>query len=137
MEITINSHLAKVKMETQYVKLWIEDGILHGQFAKDMNMNLEIAKQCVETRVNFTQHTSYPFLIDLRNVKTINKEAREYLGEEGSIYIKAGALLINSFLTKTLGNFFLAINTPKAPTKLFDNETKAIEWLKQFNNKVA
>ena len=119
-------------METQYVKLRIENGILFGKFAKDLNIDFEIAKHCVETRINFTNHTAYPFIIDLREVKSVSKEAREYLGEEGSQYIKAGALLTSSFFTKTLGNFFLALNTPTIPSKLFQNESDAVEWLKSY-----
>ncbi len=121
-----------MQIETQYVRLRLENGILFGQFAPNIHMNLDIAKHCVETRINFCKHTAYPFVIDLRGIRSISKEAREYMGKEGSQYVTAGALLTNSFLAKTLGNFFLAINTPKVPSRLFDDKEKAIEWLKQF-----
>ena len=132
MVLTLTYPIPHMQIETQYVKLRLQDGILFGQFATNIHMNLEIAKHCVETRINFIKHTSYPFVIDLRGIRSISKEAREYMGKEGSQYVTAGALLTNSFLAKTLGNFFLAINTPKVPSKLFDDEEKAIEWLKQF-----
>ena len=31
-----------------------------------------------------------------------------------------------------MGNFFLNVSKPMAPTKLFDDEASALAWLKEF-----
>ena len=46
----------------------------------------------------------------------------------------AFGILIGSTTSRVLGNFYLGINKPTVPTKLFDNEEEAIKWLKQFCN---
>jgi len=72
-------------------------------------------------------------LIDARNVKSITKEARDYLASaEGTRYVTAAGLLLESYLGKIMGNFFLQINKPSLPTKMFSNKKEAIEWLTQY-----
>jgi hypothetical protein len=41
----------------------------------------------------------------------------------------AFAILIDSSVSRVVGNFFLGINKPAVPTKLFTNEKEAVKWL--------
>ena len=120
------------KLETAYMTLWIDDGILHCKFCDSLDMDLDIAKNCVGERVTFSNFTSYPCLIDMKGLVSVTKEAREYMAADGSLFITAGALLVNNSLTKMLGNLFLNINKPKVPTRIFTEEEEAKKWLKQF-----
>jgi hypothetical protein len=95
-------------------------------------MDLTIARLCVEERLRFCEGESFPCLINMRGLKSVTKEAREYLANEGTLLVKAGALVINSLLTEMIGNIFLSVNKPKVPTRLFLDEAAAISWLKQF-----
>lgn len=119
-------------LETPYMKLWKQESILFCSYSDKLNVDLKIAKHCVKSRLDFSEGASYPVLIRLQGVCSITKEARDYFGEEGSKFIKAGALIIISPLTKILGNIFLNINQPKVPTRIFTNEKDAIEWLKKY-----
>ncbi|MES2286254.1 MAG: hypothetical protein V4547_11240 [Bacteroidota bacterium] len=123
-------------LETKYVKIWIADGILYCTFANDLDVDIEIAKSAVESRINFSKGISYPLLVDMKGIRSFTKEARDYAGKEGARLIKAGALVVDSALTKTLGNLFLLINKPNVPTKLFTDEKEAKEWLQHFNSGV-
>ena len=119
-------------LETAYMKIWKEDGILYSVYSENLNINIEIAKNCVETRIAYSQGISYPVLIDMKGVKSVTKEARDYLADEGARLIKGGALIVESALNKMLGNLFLRINKPKIPVKLFTDEKEAKEWLQQY-----
>jgi len=119
-------------VETQYLKIWKEDNILHCVFADKLNVNLEIAMHCVRERIAFSQGQSYPYLIDMTGVLSMTKEVRGYMAIEGAKYIKAGALLTHSALSKMLGNLFLSINKPAIPTKLFTDVQAAKDWLQQY-----
>lgn len=121
-------------LETKYVKLWIEDGILFCRFTENLNVDLDIVKSSVESRINFSKGISYPLLIDMKGVRSFTKEAREYAGKEGIKLVKAGALVVDSALTKMLVNLFLLINKPNVPTKLFTDENEAKEWLQHFKS---
>ena len=119
-------------VETPYVKIWKDGDMLCCVFANKLDIDLEIAKHCVEARIMFSEGVSYPCLIDMKDVRSATKAAREYMAAEGAMYMKAGALLIGSVLTRTIGNIFLSINKPEVPAKLFTDEKEAKEWLKQY-----
>src|SRR6266542_1295724 len=112
--------------ETAYMKIWKQDGILFCSYADKLCIDLAIAEQCVKSRIDFSEGTSYPVLLRLHGINSVTKEARDYLGKEGSHLIKAGAFIIASPLSKILGNIFLKLNKPTVPTKLFTDETLAI-----------
>jgi hypothetical protein len=74
-----------------------------------------------------------PLLVDSRNIKSMEREARVYYaGEEGRKSVSACALLIGSPVSRVIGNFFMGLNKPLVPTRLFTSETEAIEWLRRF-----
>lgn len=118
--------------ENPYVKIWIEDNILFCVYENKLNIDLEIANECVELRLEYAKGVSYPVVIDIKGIISITKEAREYFSSKGAESITAGAFIINSPLTKILGNIFLTVNKPQTPAKLFTNEKAAMKWLKKY-----
>ena len=71
-----------------------------------------------------------PSLIDMRQIKSTTREAREY--STGAKYTPAVALLIASPISRILGNFFINYSQPPYPTRLFTSEDEALDWLKGF-----
>ena len=70
-------------------------------------------------------------LLDISNLKSISAESRKYYGGTETTQIQhALAIITTSKFSKILGNFFMTFNRPKYPTKLFVDESMAIEWLK-------
>jgi hypothetical protein len=120
------------KYESQYVTMWVEEGILCAEFSKGLEMTLEIAKSCVEARIFFSKGKSYPLLVDMTEVKSMTWEARKYMASMGSTLVKAGALLTRSLLSRTVGNVFLKIDRPPVPVRLFTSKQNARSWLLQF-----
>jgi hypothetical protein len=41
-------------------------------------------------------------------------------------------LIVDTPLSRTLGTFFLRVNKPPFPVRLFDNEASAVAWLRAF-----
>ena len=119
-------------IEIPIAKMWKEEGIIFVKFIDKLDMTLENAKSGVQARLELSEGMSQPVLIDMRGIKSVTKEAREYLAEEGAKLITAGALIVGSPLNRTLGNIFLWVNKPKVPTKLFTDEGEAREWLKPY-----
>lgn len=114
------------------IEVWVEGGIAYCSFGDNRNVDLELAKYCVEKRLSVFKGFSYPSHIDMRTIKTISKEARKYFADEGSRGIVAGALIVEFPFSEMLGNIFLTINKPKIPTKLFVNSENALNWLREF-----
>ena len=63
-------------------------------------------------------------------MRGIEREARAYYSSLRSI--TARALLVESPVTRVMANFFISINKPPVPTKLFTSEDQAVAWLKNF-----
>jgi hypothetical protein len=74
-----------------------------------------------------------PVLIDMRLGRENDRETREYYSSsEGLRATKALALLVESPFTRVMANFFISINKPLVPTRLFTSEDAAVAWLKTF-----
>jgi len=74
-------------------------------------------------------------IIDMTAVYEISKKARDYFANERTASIqRATALLIGSAVSRTIGNFFLGLNKPITPTKLFTDPQEAIKWLRTFSD---
>ena len=76
----------------------------------------------------------YPILVNLKEIKSISKEARDHFSMQNRTPgITAIGLLIKSPASRIIGNFFLGLNKSTVPVRLFTNEEKAVLWLKQFS----
>ena len=74
-------------------------------------------------------------IIVIGALTVISKDAREYFANERTASIqRATALVTSSALTVLIANFFMGLNKPLSPTKMFSNTDKAIEWLSQYSN---
>jgi hypothetical protein len=72
-------------------------------------------------------------LVDIRNMKSVTKEARDYYGHEDTApFCCACALLVNSYFSTLIANFFISFTKLSKPTKLFSSKEEAIEWLKRI-----
>lgn len=71
----------------------------------------------------------HALLVDIRDVEQIDAKARRYHATESGQYFTAVALLVDSPLSRVIGNFFLGLNRPAYPLQLFSDESAAIEWL--------
>lgn len=71
-----------------------------------------------------------PLLVDMRAVDGIEREVRAYYS---SVEVStARALLIESLVGQVIANFFISLNKPTVPTRLFTSEAEAVAWLKDF-----
>jgi hypothetical protein len=131
-------------MEKQYYKeyknisFWKEenDDILFFKYSPQLEMTLDIAKELVANRLEYTNGKWMYTLIDGSNLKSTTKEARDYMAnpEGGLKGILAGAFLSNSVVTTVIINLYLSINKPPTPAKFFSNKENAVKWLKELKN---
>jgi len=119
---------------TRTAKIWLgEDGITRITYFRNTEDMLVDAKEMVATVWNINKGKKTSLLVDKRVIKSMDREAREYYaGEEAAKTVNATALLIGSPVSRIIANFYIRLNKPKFPVKLFTSETEAIEWLKGF-----
>jgi hypothetical protein len=46
--------------------------------------------------------------------------------------VSAFAIIIQSPLSRVIGNFFMGLNKPRVPARLFKSEKEAVKWLKEL-----
>jgi len=123
-----------VRLENEYAIVELSNGIIVGTLKPDIVDKL-IAQKAVISRLELSHGKSFPFLINIKSVKTVTKEARDFLAsEEGCKGVTAASILIDSVIGSMIGNFFIRISKPLVPTRLFTNEEDAKKWLFKFSS---
>lgn len=120
---------------TQYVKFWVEDGILYFVYNPSTLINLKIAEKIVQQRIAFQNDISYPILCDLRNLKAADKAARDFLAIEGTYLATAVALLIDKNYSERLSAQFIKTSTPPVPVQEFFNIKDAVVFLSKYKKR--
>ncbi len=69
-------------------------------------------------------------LVLMSNMLSQDAEARRAYATLDPRLIYAGALVVGNPLSRALGSFFVGLNRPRVPTKLFDTMEKGLQWLK-------
>jgi hypothetical protein len=111
-----------------------DDGIVRKKMFDDLEIDIDDSIENCKAMLALTQNSPSLVLTDWRDIALrITREAREYYaGPEISQHRVAEALLINSMAARLTANFYLKVNKPVTPTRLFTDEQKAIEWLRTF-----
>lgn len=108
-----------------------EDGIVRTKVKPGADVTVEYAKENSEAVNALYTDRKFPLLIDSRGIRSMTRDARNQFTTKGrETNTMAFAIIIDSAVSKVVGNFFLGINKPAVPTRLFDNETQAEAWLK-------
>jgi hypothetical protein len=126
--------MKKGPLKTNFAKIWIDDhGICHNEYIPETTLSLEESKNELKVISEIADGNPIPILVYLINVKSIPRECRELYASEGTAKIISGAaLLIGSPVSRVIGSFFLGLNKPRVPVKLFTSKSDAIKWLLKF-----
>lgn len=109
------------------------DGIMHVTMKNKEEFGIDEVKLIRRTRKELAQGKSYPILYTGDKLVLPTKEARAYMAEKTDQELaKAEAMIIKSLPQRMIASTYIRINKPKCPTRFFENESDAIEWLKEF-----
>lgn len=112
----------------------VGSGIIFFKYAPSVNIDLNTAIRMVENRLEYTEGKPVYTLIDFTNVKSVTKEARDYMNspEGGLKGILGGAFLSNNVVATLFVNLYLKVSNPVIPAKFFTNKEEAIKWLNKI-----
>lgn len=117
-------------VKTKFAEMWLENEIIHVVHPPKIQITLEIAQECVEERLKLSAGNVYPLFSDLRNIVSVDEDARQYLSQGDAVkYLSAGAFLVGNSVNKLMAATFILFNRPVVPTKFFTNITEALRWL--------
>jgi hypothetical protein len=109
-----------------------EDGIFQLEMKTiDRELIEQDVRELTESIGIIGKGAKYPVLILTKEFNTLSKEASQYAASEiAGRYTLANAIVINSPAIRIGANFFITIFKPARPTKMFNDEDKAIAWLR-------
>ena len=131
--------MKELMVETSSQKLYWdgENEIVWGELFADQTTK-ERAKENVDAQERVRDilgKAKTRVLIDMTAISRISKEARDYFANERTASIqRATALLISSPASRVIGNFFMGLNKPISPTRLFTDPREAIKWLQTYSD---
>ena len=125
------------KVEYRHITVYTEDAypdVVFGVYTPKLEINLDIARELIEDRLTFSKGNPVYTLIDFTNVKSVTKEARDFMNspEGGLKGLLGGAFLSNNVVATLFINLFLKISRPSIPAKVFTNRGEALNWLQQI-----
>jgi len=126
--------LILIMEKTRTSELFIDEfGILHVKVLGGVMIDLGDAADNFLVARHLTKGKPVLKLVDARKLFKIKKEARIFIEKENDPdkHI-AKAILVGSFFTKCIKDFFLRLENPQFPVKIFTSEKEAMEWLKSF-----
>jgi hypothetical protein len=131
MESTMDNESAEV-IHPKF-KIWVRpDGIVQIRWAHAAVMNYEDAIAATDAMNKLTGGKRCPLLVDAQDAGPQDRAARSEFVRRGGDLVSAVALLGATPLSRMVGNFFIAVSRPMAPTKLFNDEPSALAWLREF-----
>lgn len=127
--------MKKILLDNNEITLELEGGIVIAKF-KVEHFDLQAVQKLVEDRKKVFNGIIYPIIANVTSLKSSTKAARDFFASEaGCEGFSAAAIIINSPVGSIIGNFYIRINKPLRPTKLFTDITEAKKWLEKFVKK--
>ncbi|MBC7450215.1 MAG: hypothetical protein H7259_01860 [Cytophagales bacterium] len=116
--------------EDKEFQMWLQDGVLHLIYKKDIIITLEVAKRIVSTRLLLQEGTSYPGIAYMNEFTVATPEARKFLAKEGYEGVVKAAVITYSKIRTVIVSMFIMFDKPLKPTRIFTNREDALKWLK-------
>jgi hypothetical protein len=121
-------------IETQEATITLrEDGIVHVHFNEGVEVTVQVQGKMYDIYNEICGNDHKPFLFTADEYVSVTKEARDNAIIMEAMYPGiATAVIAPSAAYKLLANFYLLVNKPKSPYKVFNNEEEAVKWLKMY-----
>lgn len=103
------------------------DGYVHMTWADNVEIQVADAREAIEAVRTLGHGTLVPVLVDVRSMRSIERAGRSILSTT-DVATKV-AIFVRSPLSRTIGGFFLGLNKPARPMRMFTDGSEAVAWL--------
>ena len=124
MKRTVRSGFAEVFIR--------EEGIVQSRIFPGSTIDIAEAEEYLAMVKYLTKASEHATVIDLSGVRKITPAARSFLQSEPvrSGKTLAVGMVTSSLLSRIMGSFFLRLNRPACPVRMFGDPTEAYAWVK-------
>lgn len=110
----------------------LSDHIMHIHIKLEDEFIIENSMNLVKARTELAAGRKMGILYTATRHVIPSREVREFVASEGrSELVIADAFVINSLPQRLAIKFFIKFNQPVRPTRFFDNEHSALNWLEK------
>jgi len=110
-----------------------DDHVLEYRYRDGAMLDLTAARNLVEKATELAgEEAPCPTVVVAGGVKSVTREAREFFAQsdENRSVSSCVALVVNSPVARVIGNFFMGLNKPRIPTRLFKSVEDALPWVR-------
>ncbi|NUM51861.1 MAG: hypothetical protein HUU48_12185 [Flavobacteriales bacterium] len=127
------------KIETDlFITSINKSGIGQMHFKDNITVDVEEQMEHLNVLKKITDNKPTPFVVTAGEGVTITKEARDNaLVIEPLSPICATAVVVQNLAYRIIAEFYIKVQKPKQPYKVFTDKEKAFEWCKQFVKQTA
>ena len=119
--------------QTRCSKAWlVGEDIIFVECNENVEIEIEDAKEDMELSEELMKDAShFGTIIEMANIKSISKEARDWYSKVQNDNPRniSVALIVDSFYTRIIANFFLGFKNSRTIMKIFNEKDTAIEWI--------
>ncbi len=119
--------------QTRCSKAWlVGEDIIFVKCKKNAEIEIEDAKEDMELSEELMKDAShFGTIIEMANIKSVSKEARDWYSrvQNDNPRNVSVALVVDSFYTRIIANFFLGFKHSRTKMKIFNEIDTAIEWI--------
>lgn len=111
-----------------------DDGIIQFFYGDHVQYTMYETKELEEAVNRITKGVTHKSLRIAGRFTNVDMEVMKYLSRgRGTLFTLADSFVIHSLSQKILANFYLRINKPVLPTRVFNKVDEAETWLKALN----
>lgn len=121
--------IKKVETDVAYISM-CDDGIVRVLFKKNKEIDPSSLKNLFETFSDLVEGVSYPYLYSAEDGSVIfTTEGNAYSKQNQHAFPKVcSAFVVTSLAHRLIANFYLKIDKPANPSRLFKNKEDAESW---------
>jgi hypothetical protein len=110
-----------------------DEGIIDQEYPESIDVTFNDSKEELSVIREFCKDRKRPMIVDIRNVRTVQRESRQFYSSDEMVrHLSAAALLVGNPVSRIIANFFLGINKANLPVRLFTSKSQAIKWLRRY-----
>lgn len=120
----------KKQAENKYAVVTLHDDVLTVVMKPNIDLGIPEMAELLEFSANFQGYQKRYTIIDTRSNYNSTPEVRDfYAKSEYNKYRLADAFIVNSLAMRLLINFYIKINKPSIPSKMFNTPEAAVAWI--------
>lgn len=108
----------------------VEEMIVEVKVREDMHIDLARSDENDVIVQGLNPKGQFPMLLMIQGIFTIAPAVLEKGASENSLY-PAMAIVVDESSPRLISNFYIKVNKPVKPTKMFTSREEAIAWLKE------